>query len=90
LVLRRFAVCLDTPHLRAISSVARPASTYFSATVICASLCLLFALAVSPFVRPKSFSISHGLQHSRQKTRMAFNRMSHFGMLSQVGKKLRN
>src|SRR5215469_16479799 len=35
-------VCLDTPYSRATSSAFRPASTCFSAVIICASVCLLF------------------------------------------------
>src|SRR5580692_5307060 len=35
-------VCFDTPHSRATSSTFRPASTCFSAAIICASVCLLF------------------------------------------------
>ncbi len=37
-------VCFDTPFSRATSSTFRPASTYFSAAIICASVCLLFGI----------------------------------------------
>src|SRR5581483_11544137 len=37
-------VCLDTPYSRARSSTARPASSCFSAAMICASLCLLLLI----------------------------------------------
>jgi hypothetical protein len=36
-----YSVCLLTPTSRATSSALRPASTCFSAAIICASVCLL-------------------------------------------------
>src|SRR5579884_473623 len=49
-------VCFDTPSSRATSSVARPASTCFSAAIICASLCLLMLIRF-PF--PSSEIVLH-------------------------------
>src|SRR5208283_3758113 len=46
-----YSVCLDTPTSRATSSTFRPASTCFSAPIICASVCLLFDIPRSPFFR---------------------------------------
>src|SRR5580698_6616195 len=45
-------VCLLTPCSRATSSVVRPASTCFSAAIICASVCRLLLIRFSPFLRP--------------------------------------
>ena len=44
-------VCFDTPTSRATSSTFRPASTCFSAPIICASVCLLLDIHFSPFFR---------------------------------------
>jgi hypothetical protein len=44
-------VCFDTPTSRATSSALRPASNCFSAPIICASVCLLFDMPLSPFLR---------------------------------------
>src|SRR5208283_3062473 len=46
-----YSVCLDTPTSRATSSTFRPASTCFSAPIICASVCLLFDILFSPSFR---------------------------------------
>src|SRR5579875_3327598 len=50
-------VCLLTPCSRATSSVVRPASTCFSAAMICASVCLLLLIRPSPFLRPDRIPI---------------------------------
>src|SRR5215469_13261864 len=47
-------VCFDTPTSRATSSALRPASSCFSAPIICASVCLLFDIPL-----PLSFVRNH-------------------------------
>src|ERR1700751_3581618 len=49
-------VCFDTPNSRATSSTLRPASTCFSAAIICASVCLLFDM-----LRPSPNTISYSV-----------------------------
>ena len=45
-------VCLLTPCSRTTSPTVRPASTCFSAVMICASVCLLRLIPTSPSLRP--------------------------------------
>src|SRR6266852_2680788 len=64
---RRRSVCFDTPTSRATSSALRPASSCLSAPIICASLCWLFDIPSSPFLRPKSYSPLFGKRGSGQE-----------------------
>jgi hypothetical protein len=57
--LQAWIVCLEIPYSRPTSSILRPASTCFKATIIWASVCRLAPMP-SPSSRPKSYLLLDG------------------------------
>jgi len=56
-----------TPHSRATSSTVPPASTCFSAAMICASVCQLFS-SRTPGLTPKSYPVLYGFRGAGHNT----------------------